>query len=60
MKNSIYFLTKIHTGLSRKKGSTMIEYALIISLISIAAVVSLTALKTEVSTVFSSVASSMN
>ncbi len=59
MKNMIKKFVKVPTKLQCKRGATMIEYALIISLISIAAVASLTILKTKISTAFSTAASSM-
>lgn len=50
---------KVTNKLQCKRGATMIEYALIISLISIAAVASLTVLKTKISTAFSTAAQDM-
>ena len=60
MKNVIGKFFRKPTKLQGKKGATMIEYALIVSLISIAAVLSMTTLKTTISTTFSTVASSLN
>ena len=59
MKKMITRYVKFPTKLQSKRGATMIEYALIVSLISIAAVLSLTTLKTKISTTFSTVASSL-
>ena len=57
MNSVIKKYVKVPTRLQCKRGATMIEYALIVSMISIAAVASLTLLKTKISTVFSTVAS---
>ncbi len=59
MKKFIKELITIPARLQNRRGATMIEYALMVSLISIAAVLSLTLLKTSISSVYSTVGSAI-
>jgi Flp pilus assembly pilin Flp len=60
MKNFIKKYVKVPTKLQCKRGATMVEYALIVGVISVAAVASLPIIKNKVSAAFSTTANSLN
>jgi pilus assembly protein Flp/PilA len=53
------FFVKMQNKMQEEEGQGLVEYALIIVLVSIAVIVALTALGTSVSTVFSRIVTSL-
>ena len=52
--------TKLATGLARQEGQGMVEYALIIVLVSIGVIVAITALRTQLETVFNTIVNDLS
>jgi pilus assembly protein Flp/PilA len=52
--------TKLATGLTRQEGQGMVEYALIIVLVSIGVIVAITALRTQLETVFNTIVNDLS
>jgi pilus assembly protein Flp/PilA len=51
---------KIATALSRQEGQGMVEYALIIVLVAIGVIVAITALRTQLQTVFNTIVNNLS
>jgi pilus assembly protein Flp/PilA len=52
--------TKMATALSRQEGQGMVEYALIIVLVAIGVIVAITALRTQLQTVFNTIVNNLS
>ena len=52
--------TKLATALSRQEGQGMVEYALIIVLVAIGVIVAITALRTQLQTVFNTIVNNLS
>lgn len=52
--------TKLATGLTRQEGQGMVEYALIIVLVAIGVIVAITALRTQLQTVFNTIVNNLS
>ncbi len=51
---------KLATGLTRQEGQGMVEYALIIVLVAIGVIVAITALRTQLQTVFNTIVNNLS
>jgi len=51
--------SKVHDLLAREEGQDLVEYALLLALVSLAAVAGLTGLAASISTVFSSISTTL-
>ena len=52
--------TKMATALNRQEGQGMVEYALIIVLVAIGVIVAITALRTQLQTVFNTIVNNLS
>ena len=52
--------TKLATALTRQEGQGMVEYALIIVLVAIGVIVAITALRTQLQTVFNTIVNNLS
>lgn len=61
MRGSIpYLLEKLQLLLSRQEGQDLVEYALIVALISLAAVVGMNSLASQINTAFNTVGTTLS